>query len=107
MRQLHTMGNTHTDTATQQRAHIMTILKGTDNIHSSVTTFAKGTHNCTVQPLGGFTDATHRLHSVDVHEVQRVTQRTTTIGKGPEAFKVTTITLHTASGDIQIKAFKV
>jgi len=73
-----------------------------NNIFTSVTTFNKDTSDCTLNLLGGYSDATERLHSVDVHDVDNITRTTRT----RNGHKYTVITLSTPNGDIEITAHR-
>jgi len=73
-----------------------------NKIFTSVTTFNKDTDKCTLNLLGGYSDATERLHSVNVHDVDNIT-RTTRTRNGR---KFTVITLSTPDGDIEITAHR-
>ena len=73
--------------------------------HTSVTTFTKDTdRTCINVSMGKYTDATEDLHCVMVHDVTKVTRKTKRL-KNSSGTKVVTITLHTATGPVDIHAF--
>lgn len=69
--------------------------------YASVTAFAKDSHDCNITNYGGYSDSTERLHSVNVHDVTKVTRKTRKLGDS----KVCVITIETPTGTIDINTF--
>ena len=82
----------------------------TTSNHTSITTFTRDDERkCNVDLQGAFNNAPQRadvssvdLHSVSVHDVLKVTRRTKVL---PGGTKVTVVTVHTETGNVEINCF--